>query len=415
MRRTPVVSLCAACLIGAALPAGSGAAAASAAPAAASAAPADTAARACVASPAPVPAHGDARRVLDIAERAKREFGLNAVVLKVTSRGREVLTSALGESMTGVPADPSMHFRTGSVGIVYMATVLLQLVEEGRASLDDPVSRWVPDAPHGSEITLRMLGSSTSGLHDYVTNPKFIAEYEAAPFRAWTPAEVLKIAATPPLLYEPGTNWNYSHANFVLLGAALERISGQRLDRLLAARVFGPLGLGQTANRFTPQIPEPVLHAFTAERGRYEESTFWNPSWTTAPGAVLVQDVCDLERSARGIGTGELLSPKSFRTQLNPGTVGLGHPTASCPASVCLLTNTPSRHFGFGVIVVNGWITTNPSFSGYAAVQAYLPAQQLSVAVSVTQGPESPEGNSAQTIAERIAAALAPGHPLKVS
>ncbi|CAM5667327.1 hypothetical protein SAVIM338S_06934 [Streptomyces avidinii] len=376
------------------------------------AAPAVAAGGACVSSPGP--AQGDAREVLDIARRAQKEFGLNSVILRVSSGDGEVLTTALGESMTGVPAEPSMHLRTGSVAIVYMGAVLLQLVEQGKASLDDPVSRWLPDAPHGSEITLRMLGSSTSGLHDYVTDPAFVAELEAAPFREWTPAEVIAIATKKPLLYEPGTNWSYSHANFALLGAALEKISGLPLDRLLTERVMEPLGLSQTSNQYTPQIPDPVLHSFTSERGTYEESTFWNPSWTTAPGAVLVQDICDLDRSARAIGTGELLSPQSFKTQLDPGTIGLGHATSTCPVSICQLTNTAAHHFGLGVIVVDGWILTNPSFSGYAAVQAYLPAAKLAVSVSVTQGPKSPAGNSAQTIAERISIALAPEHPLKM-
>ncbi|WP_327256975.1 serine hydrolase domain-containing protein [Streptomyces sp. NBC_01244] len=362
----------------------------------------------------PDPAQGDALKVLTIAQQAQREFGLNSVVLRVSSDGREVLTKALGESMTGVPAEPSMKFRTGSVAIVYMGAVLLQLVDEGKASLDDPVSRWLPDVPHGSEITLRMLGSSTSGLHDYVTDPAFLAQLEAKPFRQWSAAEVIGIATEKPLLYEPGTNWSYSHANFNLLGEALEKISGLPLDRLLKERVYEPLELSGTSNQYTPQIPEPVLHAFTSERGTYEESTFWNPSWTTTPGAVLVQNICDLDRSARAVGTGELLSAKSFKTQLDPGTIGLGHPTASCPDTVCLLTNTQAHHFGLGVIVVNGWILTNPSFSGYAAIQAYLPAEKLAISVTVTQGPKSPAGNSAQTIAERISAALAPGHVLKM-
>lgn len=394
--------LCIAGLLGAALPAGT----------AAGLEPAPAAPGACVNSPGP--ARGDALKVLTIAQQAQKEFGLNAVVLRVSSADREVLTTALGESMTGVPAEPSMKFRTGSVAIVYMGVVLLQLVEEGKASLDDPVSRWLPDVPHGSEITLRMLGSSTSGLHDYVTDPAFLAELEAKPFRNWTPSEVIDIATDKPLLYEPGTNWSYSHANFNLLGEALEKISGLPLDRLLKERVFGPLALSATSNQNTPQIPEPVLHAFTSERGTYEESTFWNPSWTTTPGAVLVQNVCDLDRSARGIGTGELLSAKSFKTQLDPGTIGLGHPTGSCPDTVCLLTNTAAHHFGLGVIVVNDWILTNPSFSGYAAIQAYLPAEKLAISVTVTQGPKSPAGNSAQTIAERISAALAPEHELKM-
>ncbi|WP_328296658.1 beta-lactamase family protein [Streptomyces sp. NBC_00435] len=402
MKRSSTVLLCIASLMGTALPAG-----AAAVPAAAAAAPGT-----CVNSPAP--AEGDAREVLTIAQRAQQEFGLNSVVLRVSSGDREVLTTALGESMTGVPAEPSMHFRTGSVAIVYMGAVLLQLVEQGKASLDDPVSRWLPDVPHGSEITLRMLGSSTSGLRDYVTDPAFDAELEAKPFRKWTPAEVIAIATGKPLLYKPGTNWSYSHANFAILGEALEKISGLPLDRLLTQRVYEPLGLSQTSNQYTPQIPDPVLHAFTSERGTYEESTFWNPSWTTAPGAVLVQNICDLDRSARAVGTGELLSAQSFKTQLDPGTIGLGHKTSTCPATACQLTNTETHHFGLGVIVVNGWILTNPSFSGYAAIQAYQPADKLSISVTVTQGPKSPAGNSAQTIAERISVALTPGHPLKM-
>ncbi|MFD7256680.1 serine hydrolase domain-containing protein [Streptomyces sp. NPDC059874] len=410
MRRIRTVSLCIAGLMGSALPTGI-----TVAPASASTSTSEVAAAApgtCVNSPGP--AEGDARKVLTIAQQAQREFGLNSVILRVSSGDREVLTTALGESMTGVPAEPSMHFRTGSVAIVYMGAVLLQLVEQGKASLDDPVSRWLPDVPHGSEITLRMLGSSTSGLHDYVTDPAFVAELEAAPFRHWTPAEVIGIATAKPLLYKPGTNWSYSHANFAILGAALEKISGLRLDRLLTERVMKPLGLSESSNQFTPQIPEPVLHAFTSERADYEESTFWNPSWTTAPGAVLVQNICDLDRSARAIGTGELLSEKSFKTQLDPGTIGLGHATSTCPASICQLTNTKARHFGLGVIIDDDWILTNPSFSGYAAIQAYLPADKLAISVTVTQGPKSPAGNSAQTIAERISAALTPEHPLKM-
>ncbi|MEU6704455.1 serine hydrolase domain-containing protein [Streptomyces wuyuanensis] len=370
--------------------------------------PAAGSARPCVSSPPP--RGGEAREALDIAQRVKSEQGLNSVLVRVTRDGDEVLTAALGQSMTGVPARPGMHFRAGSVAIVHMGIVLLQLVDEKKARLDDPLSRWLPDAPHADEITLRMLGSSTSGLHDYVTDPKFLAALEAAPFRHWTPEELVAYPAAHPLWYEPGTGWSYSHANFVLLGAALEKISGTPLDELLQQRVMGPLGLADTRNGFTPEIQPPVLHAFTKERGPYEESTFWNPSWTTARGAVITTHICDLARSAEAVGTGELLSPAAFRTQLDPGTVGLGGGTKTCPATVCL-KNTAARHFGLGVLVMNGWILTNPSFSGYAAVQAYLPAERLAIAVATTKGKDTPDGNPAQTIMNGIAEALAPGHP----
>ncbi|GGV43380.1 hypothetical protein GCM10010495_71300 [Kitasatospora herbaricolor] len=364
---------------------------------------------ACVRSPEP--SAGPARTVLDIARQGKEQYDLNSVLLKVTVDGRELITTALGESMTGVPAEPDMHFRAGSVGIAYMGTVLLQLVDEHVVGLDEPISRWLPDVPHADRITLRMLGSSTSGLHDYVTDPAFLAELEAHPFRHWTDDDVLAYPFSHPLWYEPGTNWSYSHANFVLLGEALEKITGTPLDELLEQRVTGPLGLRNTQNNFTPEIPAPVLHAFTSDRGVYEESTFWNPSWTTARGAVITTDICDLARSAQAVGTGELLSPEGLRTQLDPGTVGLGGPTDICPPTVCL-HNTEALHFGFTVLVENGWILQNPSFSGYAAIQAYLPCEHLAIAVSTTKGPGSPDVNTAELIASQIAARLAPDNPI---
>ncbi|QES10061.1 class A beta-lactamase-related serine hydrolase [Streptomyces venezuelae] len=357
---------------------------------------------------------GTARRVLDITRKAKTDLRLNAVQVRVTLDGREVLTDALGQSMTGVPAEPDMHFRAGSVAFAHIATTLLKLVEERRVRLDDTVERWLPDLPKADRITLRMLASNTTGLHDYVTDPAFGKELTANPFRAWTPRELVAFPLRHSFWYEPGKSWSYSHANYVYLIRALEKITGVRIDRLVREKVTGPLELRDTQNNFTPEIPRPVLHAFTSDRGLYEESTFWNPSWTTAPGAVITTHICDLARSAEAIGSGELLSPRSYRTLINPGTVGLGGGTRTCPASICL-KQTEAKHFGLGVIVVNNWVVQNPSFSGYAAIQAYLPSKRLAIAVSSTKTADTPDGNTAEVVATRIAAALAPGDPLAIS
>ncbi|MFE2012976.1 serine hydrolase domain-containing protein [Streptomyces sp. NPDC059491] len=365
--------------------------------------------RPCVASK--VPDRGPARDVRRIAERAKAEMGLKSVIVRVTVDGREIVTTALGESMTGVPATPALHFRNGNVAISYLGTALLRLVDQGRVGLDDPVARWLPGLADGDRITLRMLAASTTGLVDYVRLPEFQRAVAADPFRQWTAKELVALATSRERWYEPGTNWSYSHANFVLLGEALEKITGTRLDVLLQEEVLGPLGLRETRNAVTPEIPAPVLHAFAADRGTYEESTFWNPSWTTAPGAVQTTDICDLARSAAGIGSGRLLSPAGYRELLNPGTVGLGRPTKTCPATVCL-ANTEATHYGVGLLVLGDWVAQHPLFFGYSASMAYLPSQRLSLAVSTTNGPDAAGGHSAHLIAQRIAAALAPDHPI---
>jgi D-alanyl-D-alanine carboxypeptidase len=152
-------------------------------------------------------------------------------------------------------------------------------------------------------------------------------------------------------------------------------------------------------------IPEPVLHADTTERGPFEDSTYWNPSWTTASGAILTSDICDLEISARAVGTGRLLSERARREILDPGTVGLGGPTSTCPAPICV-HHTAQRHYGLGVNVRDGWIEQTPSFAGYSAVQSYQPDRDIAIAVATTRGRTTTEVNSAATVAHRIAALL---------
>jgi CubicO group peptidase (beta-lactamase class C family) len=203
--------------------------------------------------------------VMRIVDSVRRESHLRAVIVRVTKDGREILTRAVGDSMTGVPATPAMHFRNGAVAISYVSTLLLRLADQGRIGLDDRLSTWLPDVPHANRVTLRQLAQMTSGYPDYVLgNAAFDDASYADPFRQWTPDELLDFAVSRPLLYEPGTNWNYAHTNYVLLGLALERATGQDMPTLLKEQVLGPLGLTDTVGSFTPDIPAPVLHAFSS-------------------------------------------------------------------------------------------------------------------------------------------------------
>src|SRR5215217_7124999 len=355
----------------------------------------------------------NAQEVRAAAEKAMKDNHLKAVLVRVTQNGQEVATIALGESMTGVPATEEMHFRNGSVAFSYLGTVLLQLVDEGEVELDDTIDEWLPDLPASDQITLRMLANSTSGYADYVPMDSFEDALKKDPFRAWTNEELIKIGTDEPLLYEPGTNWNYAHTNFVILGEALTAITGTPLDELIRERIVEPLGMGGTQSHQTAEIPEPVLHAYSLERGTYEESTFWNPSWSTAEGAVMVTDIRDLATSARAIGTGELVSSESHEEQIGPSVVGLGVPTDACPKSVCV-EQLPTAHFGIGTVVLGGWVLQNPEFYGYGAVQAYLPSEDLAIATAATLDEEAEDGtNGGMLVFEEIASVLAPDHPPK--
>jgi CubicO group peptidase (beta-lactamase class C family) len=164
-----------------------------------------------------------AAAVTRVVTEQQQKLHLRAVLYAVRVDGREIVTGAVGESMTGVPATPDMHFRNGSVAEAYMSTLLLRLVDQGVVKLDDRLSTWLPDFPHSDEVTLRQLAQMTSGYVDYEQLPELTEANYAAPFKAWTPEELLAYMADKPLWYPPGTNWNYAHTNYLLLGLPWRR------------------------------------------------------------------------------------------------------------------------------------------------------------------------------------------------
>lgn len=362
------------------------------------------------------------RAVDAVVRRAIAEHDLGAVIVQITVNGRTLITKAYGDSMTGVPATTDMHFRSGAVAISYMSTLLLRLVDQHKVKLDDHISRWLPGFRDARQVTLRMLAGMTAGYFDYQLDPTLGSELNQNPFRQYSPSELIAMSLSKPQVFPPGTNWDYSHSDYVILGRVLQKITGQPLALALRDQVLGPLGLRHTANSTTAYIPAPVLHAFSSERRValgippstpfLEESTYWNPSWTLAKGAIETTDIADLTRTAIGIGEGKLLSRASYELQMAPN-IGFGHPQPGCVACRRL-----SRLFGYGLGVVrNGsWVLQNPLFGGYGAVEAYNPGKKISIAVVTTfrNGSFDARGditNYAATLYSQLGALLAPDDP----
>jgi CubicO group peptidase (beta-lactamase class C family) len=330
-----------------------------------------------------------AARINDAVQGLIAEHDLGAVIVQVTDHGRRLFTQAYGESMTGVPATADMHFRNGAVAAQYMSTLLLRLVDQGRVALDDPVGKWLPGLPHASDVTLRMLAGMTSGYPDYVGDALIEALY-ADPFHTFTQEELLDYAFTQPHLFTPGTNWSYAHTNYVVLGMILQQVTGEPLDAALSRDILKPLRLRDTVDPGSPEIASPVLHAFSSERREalripteqtfIEESTFWNPSWTFAKGAIQTTTISDMTRTAIGLGEGRLLSRRSYEEQIDPH-LGFGHPQDGC--ANCRTLNE-AYGFGLGAVRNGEWILQNPALAGYAGVEAYNPTTKISVAVVTT-------------------------------
>jgi CubicO group peptidase (beta-lactamase class C family) len=365
-----------------------------------------------------------ASAITNIVQKAMKTEHLRAVIVKVTQDDKVVISQAFGESMNGVPATTAMHFRNGAVAFAYLGTLLMEFVDEHKVTLDDTVDRWMPELPEANKVTLKMLANQTSGYPDYETDPKWLAAFIADPFHIWTFEERMKYAFARPVQFAPGTNWSYSHTNFMILGEILSKIGGKPLDVLLREKVLIPMGLKNTTASQTSEIPSPVLHAFDSERRTafkipadvpfYEESSFWNSQWGTPIGANQTTTIDDMVMTAVKVGNGALLSKSSYEAMTGPHLLGFGKKQDNCAPSCGTQTNF--YNYGLGIVRSGSWLLQNPMLGGYSATMAYLPSKKIAIAVFVTYAPEAfdAEGNyhnSSDGLFRSIGTYLAPDDP----
>jgi D-alanyl-D-alanine carboxypeptidase len=344
-----------------------------------------------------------AGNVRALVRKAMGEMGLRAAIVRVDTGSRRLAELALGNSMTGTPARPDMYFRIGSMAIPHMITVLLQLQDEGRVSLDDRLSRYRPALPNADRITLRMLANNTSGYLDWIQgNPTFVEALFANPFRFWTPTELLQTAFARGQACEPGTCFHYAHTNLSVLSQVIAKVTGNSVSREIRDRVLEPLGLRHTQISRRAAFPGPALHSYSSMRGSYEDTTFWSPSWTIGAGQVMSATIGDVARTARAVGSGALISPAAARERVADTSAGL-------PGT------RPGLHYGLGQLVAGDWVIQNPMLNGYTGAMAYLPQRRLSLAIVTTirPGADSEQAYATQLLL-RLGAYLAPGEPINL-
>jgi len=332
------------------------------------------------------------------------KLGLRAAIVQVSTGRQPLVQAGFGNSMKGTPANPHMYWRIGSIAIPYLISVLLQLQDEGKLDLDDPLAKYRPNFPEADEVTLRMLASVTSGYPDFIQeNEAFQKVLLENPFRQWSPNELIHWAFTLPTVCKPGTCFHYAHTNFAILSQVIAKVSGKSVDALMRERVLGPLGLDKTAVTRYPAFPGAALHAYTGERGIYEDCTFWSPSWSIGAGTVVTSTMADTVHGFREISRGALISKQANRERLSPrNTAGLG-----------IFDST--SYYGLGLLVNNEWQIQNPFIDGYTGLAAYLPSQDLSIGIVTTQLPQSSNNGVgyASELFAKLAAYLSPKHEVK--
>jgi D-alanyl-D-alanine carboxypeptidase len=309
-----------------------------------------------------------------------RAWNLPGLVVAVRRSGEEpnVVASGRAELASARRMTPLDRFRVGSLTKPMVATVVLQLADEGRLSLDDALTRFLPGIlPDGDRITLRHLLNHTSGIGDYTDAPAFLDAAFAEPSRVWTPQQLIAIAAAMPRSFAPGAadRWDYSNTNYILLGLVVEVAGGEPIATALHRRVFDPVGMTSTYYSTETSLRTPFAQGYVDLNGISNAAvgTLVSPTVAGAAGAV-VSTAGDALRFVEALAAGDLVSSASHAALLT-----------TVPASRVRL---PGKSFdigyGLGVLVGDGWVGHDGAIPGYET-NAFAKVEVGSVVVLVNK------------------------------
>jgi D-alanyl-D-alanine carboxypeptidase len=189
---------------------------------------------------------------------------------------------------------------------------VLQLVGEGRLSLDDRLESFITGIPNGDAITLRQLLNMSAGIYNYILDPVIAVDYDRDPLLPFTPEQAVEIVrAHGEADFAPGTRSQYSDTNDLLLGLIIDQVTGRSVAAEITERIIVPLGLTQTSFPATPEMPEPDAHGYAAAHAGapVRDVTRSNPAVAWASGA-MISTIGDLRLWAEALVAGSLLTPE---------------------------------------------------------------------------------------------------------
>ncbi len=211
-----------------------------------------------------------------------------------------------------IPNTPETRFRLGSITKQFTAAAILRLAEQGKLSLDDPISKYYPEAPAAWEkITIHHLLNHTSGIVSYTGLPDF---FQKQSMIARKPAEIVKLTQDKPLEFEPGSKMKYNNTGYILLGYVIEKVSGAPYDEYLRRTLFEPLGLKDTGYDWNNAVIARRASGYTPD-GKH--AAYLDMSLPYAAGS-LYSTVDDLARWAEALESGKVVSEESYAKMTTP-------------------------------------------------------------------------------------------------
>lgn len=339
--------------------------------------------------------------------------------------GQHNWVGSAGAAELGKDAKPPLdgHVRIGSNTKTFMATLLLQLVAEGRIALDDSAAAHLTGFDLDDRITVRMLLQQTSGLFNFTGEMYedgsivFGIPMPYGPhggdwlqnrFATYRPEDLVELALSKPVRFEPGEGWSYSNTNYVLVRLIIERVTGRTIGQELDRLILTPLGMTQTTIPTDAEIAEPHAHAYYrhGDGGQAEvvDITRQNPSWISA-GGDMISTTQDLHTFIAALASGRLL-PDALRDEMfTPRATGI-----------------PNMGYGLGVFVLTAddgtvVISHNGAAVGYAALMYSTPdgSKTLTGALNCVDDASLSVGAAFQALQHRLLNAVFRSDPEETS
>lgn len=341
-----------------------------------------------------------------------------AVAILKTPDGDLTVKYGTGARGQNNPVDPAEHVRIGSNTKTMTGTVILQLVQEGKIKLDDPVSKFRSDVPNGDNITIEQLLDMRSGLFNYTETAELNQTLDDDPQKQWKPEELLALGFANPPYFPPGQGYHYSNTNIVLLGLIAESLDGKLLPQIFQSRLFGPLGLTGTSFPDTaddtipapyshgyvfgtnmdtltdPALPEPMQAA--AEDGSLQPNdvTNVNPSWAWAAGAGI-STANDLVTWVQALVGGKVLG-----ADLQAQRLASVQPTSP---------DSGSAEYGWGIAKMGPMFGHTGELPGYNSFMGHDPVNKVTLVVWANLAPAANGQDPATTMAKEIIGKVYPG------
>lgn len=324
---------------------------------------------------------------------AQRQPGL-IVGIWIPGRGSFVRAFGTSDLTSNAPMKIDDHVRIASITKTFTGIASLQLVRDGRLSLDDVLSKYVEGVDNGDRITIRNLLGMTSGIYDFTSDDKFLKDYTDDPLMSFAPQDVLDILKRHKPDFGPGEKVSYCDTNYVLLGMILEKVTGDPVQKTITEKILKPLGLGHTSFPTASAIPAPFARGYYAgedSKGGFKDYTATNPAVSWTAGAML-STLEDLRVWVKALATGTLLTPAIHAEQMRFG------PIMTKPLYVA---------YGLGIANFGGLIGHNGAIFGYTTAMFYWPNADATVVLAGNQASNS--SNATTEIAIQLAKHLFPG------